>query len=77
MRVGEGVLEMERRYAFNPKKLAGALGIDDWEDLLAASDHPYGCRCEKCREWWRRMGPDPDTGQFGPFTKDEIDEAGE
>lgn len=37
-----------------------------------ASDHPYGCRCEKCREYWQTVGPDPDTGRYGPFSRKEI-----
>lgn len=34
-----------------------------------ASDHPYTCTCDKCRDWWRKMGPDPDTDEYGPFGK--------
>jgi hypothetical protein len=37
------------------------------EGFAEASDHPYHCTCDSCREWWRRMGADPDTGLFGPF----------
>jgi len=46
-------------------------------DFIAASDHPYDCRCEKCLAWWASIGPegdDPDTpGAFGPFTKQEVE----
>jgi len=35
--------------------------------MFEASDHPYSCTCERCRTWWRGMGPDPDTGEYGPF----------
>jgi len=38
-----------------------------------ASDHPYTCRCNKCLQWWKTVGPDPDTARYGPFTKEEID----
>ena len=42
--------------------------------FVEATDHPYDCRCEKCMEWWARMGPEDDTGDdFGPFTADEIE----
>ena len=38
-----------------------------------ASDHNYNCRCDKCLEWWAQMGPDGgDPGDYGPFTKDEV-----
>lgn len=36
-----------------------------------ASDHAFYCRCEKCKEWWRAVGPEED-GTFGPFTSEEI-----
>jgi hypothetical protein len=26
----------------------------------AASRHPYECRCELCREWWRLVPPEED-----------------
>ena len=39
--------------------------------FFEASDHPYECRCEKCKEWWRAVGPemeDDDTPiGYGPF----------
>jgi len=35
--------------------------------FVEASDHPYNCTCEICLQWWREMGPDPDTGLYGPF----------
>lgn len=41
------------------------------QSFMEASDHAYFCRCEKCREWWVRMGPD-EEGSFGPFTREEI-----
>ena len=54
------------------EKLAKDLGISD--DFVAASDHKYDCRCDKCKEWWRSCGPDPGSGNdgYGPFTKEEI-----
>ena len=24
----------------------------------AASNHPYECKCELCKEWWEKMGPE-------------------
>lgn len=37
--------------------------------IFEASDHPFSCTCEKCRAWWRMMGPDPDNedNPYGPF----------
>ncbi len=35
------------------------------EDFAEATDHPYHCPCDKCREWWVQMGPE--DGSFGPF----------
>ena len=35
--------------------------------IFEASDHSYSCTCEKCRAWWRMMGPNPDAGEYGPF----------
>lgn len=23
-----------------------------------ASNHPYECKCEICKEWWKLMGPE-------------------
>lgn len=37
------------------------------DTFAAASDHPYSCTCQSCREWWLGMGPDPDDMAFGPF----------
>lgn len=36
-------------------------------DFVESSDHPYKCTCEKCADWWRQMGQDPDTNRYGPF----------
>ena len=41
-------------------------------DFVEATNHPYGCRCDKCKQWWKDMGPDPDDGGYGPFTAEEI-----
>ena len=51
--------------------LAKDFSISD--SFIKASDHPYTCRCDSCRAWWRRMGPDPDAGRYGPFTREEIE----
>jgi Zn finger protein HypA/HybF involved in hydrogenase expression len=42
-------------------------------NLLESSDHPYRCRCSKCKRWWKSMGPDPDTNEYGPFSRAEIE----
>ena len=47
----------------------------DWgisPEFREASDHPYTCRCDGCKDWWRKMGPDDDEG-YGPFTREEIE----
>jgi hypothetical protein len=51
------------------------LGISD--EFAAASEHPYTCRCDICKQWWIDMGPeDPDEEpSYGPFTVEEIEEA--
>jgi hypothetical protein len=40
-------------------------------EVMDASDHDFYCRCPKCKEWWRAVGPE-DDGTFGPFTSEEI-----
>ena len=37
-----------------------------------ASQHPYLCRCSCCLDWWSRMGPDPVTNKFGPFSRAQV-----
>lgn len=48
------------------RALAQAVG----PHFVEASDHPYSCTCEKCRQWWKGMGKDPDTDSYGPFGKE-------
>ena len=54
--------------------LAKELGIPPEEQAMldAASNHKYSCRCEQCRQWWKSVGPDPDSGKYGPFTEEEV-----
>jgi len=70
-----GGQEMGREYAVDPMGLADKLGIprDEASVLLEGADHDYYCRCDACREMWRKIGPDPDTDRYGPFTEEEID----
>lgn len=50
------------------------MGISD--DFVAASDHPYRCRCAKCLAWWLSCGPEYGEPQtWGPFTASEIADA--
>ena len=65
---------MARGYAIDPMGLADMLGIprDEASVLLKGADHDYYCRCGACLEMWRKIGPDPDTGKYGPFTTEEI-----
>lgn len=49
----------------------------DIEILEEATQHSGDCRCEMCLEWWRLCGEDDGKpGNFGPFTKEEIEAAG-
>lgn len=40
--------------------------------LEAASAHHKTCRCQDCLLWWAYAGPDQVPGDYGPFTKDEV-----
>ena len=43
------------------------------EDFMEASDHAYGCRCEKCLDWWRTMAVCEDGHwETGAFTVEEL-----
>jgi hypothetical protein len=64
MRRAQGLQGFLERYA-------ELVGISD--DFLESSEHPYTCKCDKCRSWWKDMGPDPTTGRYGPFTNEEIE----
>ena len=48
--------------------------FDIEQDFVDASAHPPHCRCEKCLSWWTHMGPDPETEDFGPFSREEVEE---
>ncbi len=65
---------MSRQYAIDPIKLAADLGIEPKkrDALLIGSEHPYSCRCDTCKEWWKLMGPDPEDGKCGSFTMEEL-----
>lgn len=65
---------MSRQYAIDPIKLAANLGLTPGErDMcLVAGEHPYTCRCDTCKQWWKSVGPDPATGKCGPFTFEEL-----
>ena len=55
------------------QNLANEFGIE--QEFIDASDHPGHCRCEKCLAWWSIMyDADPDNPDYGPFTKEEIEE---
>jgi hypothetical protein len=58
-------------------KLAAAMGIPkrDQDIMDAAMNHDIDCKCETCKEYWRLVGPEED-GNYGPFTKEEIEEWG-
>lgn len=65
---------MSRQYAIDPIKLAADLSLtpEERDVCLVAGEHPYHCRCWHCGEWWKLMGPDPDTGMCGNFTMEEL-----
>lgn len=55
-------------------ELARQLGIDPATQFILdeGSNHQYDCKCDTCKAWWQKMGPNPDTLDFGPFTLEEI-----
>lgn len=55
-------------------KLARRLDLtfEERRVILVASLHPQKCTCATCRRWWQMLGPDPTTGNYGPFSAEEI-----
>lgn len=55
--------------------IARSLGMSREEQALCdqAGSHPYNCTCAVCLEWWKRVGPDPDSGQYGAFTIEQVE----
>jgi len=50
--------------------------LDIGQDFLIASDHKYGCTCQKCLAWWADIGPDgepDDQCAFGPFSREQVE----
>jgi len=83
-KIWKGAVMNEAIKAF-ADKLAKDFCISD--DFIAASDHPYGCRCDTCKKWWADMGTEwkwngGDDGDeenqenwkatYGPFAEAEI-----
>lgn len=54
--------------------LVGQLAQVVGSDFVAASDHPYTCRCDICLAWWVKMA-DAKDDEYGPFTQLEIETA--
>lgn len=54
----------------NLQNVFAGMGVS--QDFMAASDHPYDCKCDICKGWWKSMGPDPDTERCGPWTMEEL-----
>lgn len=59
-------------------RLAAALGIPKnvQRVLDVGGSHPYSCRCDVCKEFWREMGPEQNgegSVSYGPFTREEIE----
>lgn len=48
-------------------QIQGRIPDDEAAILRQAAYHDYSCTCDTCREFWRLIGPDPDTNQYGPF----------
>lgn len=44
---------------------------------LTRGTHGQDCTCSLCREFWLTFGPDPETGDFGPFGHDLLAEYAE
>ncbi len=42
------------------------------KDFDEATEHPYECKCEKCKLWWEMMPPEDGEGE-----DDESDDLGE
>ncbi len=59
--------------------IADALGMSPEEQALCdqAGSHPYDCTCSVCLEWWKSVGPDPDGGQYGAFTIEQVEGHGQ
>lgn len=51
-----------------------AVQADIQPDFVAASDHPYTCRCNICLAWWVKM-VDAEDNEYSPFTQLEIETA--
>jgi len=45
----------------------GLLTRQQADILVTAANHPYDCTCPVCRQFWELVGPEPDTGNYGPF----------
>ena len=43
------------------------------QDFVDSCEHPYGCSCQKCLNWWARMGPEDEEMSFGPFTQEQVE----
>lgn len=39
-----------------------------------ASNHPYECTCEICKEWWEHVGPERDDEEDDDVYDTENDE---
>lgn len=55
------------------------IGVDV-DAIEEGSNHPYTCRCDTCRQWWRNIGPELDLDgdgnevrTYGPFKAEEIE----
>lgn len=37
---------------------------DQLQRFDEASNHPYECRCELCKEWWAQVPPEEDEDEL-------------
>ncbi len=74
MRDGVYSMKYDQQKARGLSNLIEALREVLEPEFVVSCEHPYDCRCDSCRQWWRDMGPDPETDAYGPFTKEEIEE---
>lgn len=56
------------------RRIAKDLGVPEMtrRALDIGSRHSYLCRCPACWTWWRLVGPNPNTREYGPFTRAEM-----
>jgi len=60
------------------KELQDMFRAEVGEDFAEATEHQSNCRCDKCLDWWAKMGwedEETETSPSSPFSKEEIQAA--